>query len=1152
MAQQASLPGRRRNVIFSSDDLDIQAIDQLPPSDPPSESSDSEACMHDSSESVPLFQLLDMAERSSSPFNFVTPRPRSRFRPRSSSLPGEAYHAAQELSNIASDNDALHSPTTERKIRNMNGQIKRRATMARKKTEREQAEIDEKVVKEAFIAEEKKREALAVEIARIKREAFFDDELRRIHHEGYTLAQFLDYVFNPANKFESDWRWKGFFFHKSTVERILGYWTTSKYNKTTRTLITGWAQQLVGRLVGKESRAVTRSGLLKKTNKAINEDYFLSYSITDLTNKLRAYAPTAFGVFDAFSTTKRQLQEMSSDWFKKKNVLTGSAALTLLRGASQNNSYAQSIHSTYLMATGGQRQHFSVFTSLGMSMGYTSVISQGDRHTRTNEGEADPTLPSNTAKTVVEEGTEDMPALEECDDDDEDENDTMARESDKPKRTRKPGTLFDLSNACRKSAREIAATGLFVTVYDNINMMVRVAEQILGRKNAQENGTCATIFPLHNVQLENLRTEDLDQSILNAPELKLETLELTTSESEFLRECLEHTILRVIVIHGGRDFLARWRKDLDGCQPSTSEKIAVHKTPIHPLPAMDIEENTTTGNVEVMDAIISELGLKLDDPEYAEYVKIIAGDQLTIARQRAILNVRLGHEDRAHSWKNIVLMPGLFHAKIADCHGLLEVHFGKANAGVRSPGSLAFHNTVLDRIPIVLSSLPTFRVCRDLIMVSLYGRILHCLLLVSGTSTLDEYLDKTDSWATVKMHAHQILERFTDSGHVQELREMREPEERRREAEKKATKKGTTDPDSDATPLGHVQKGDMVYENAILFLRDALLTREFTDAIKCGDSGRVVTILKLWALAYRGSGRTKYAHEMLHLLHNLLNVWSTELRSAITQNWLLNPTGKENAFVEVDLVQEHLNFWIKKIYKADGDAHSWDWLALVSPCVDVLRRLATRIHGDLGARQGSRHTVPELDKDIETLMKSLAEHEVYVEKLGRVLDPDEKPAPDVLSAGLAALSHGSSSNPIADFNDQFNRLRAHRQLQPITVLLQQLEALPTAIPVILGDTLSTEMLPGAPMNIDSDSDDSDMPPLTQTADSSADELSEDLDNDVLSESPTLERIDEQDVALDMDFEPWYLDDEENNAELDLVSSDSGESGSGDVEGWMSD
>ena len=31
----------------------------------------------------------------------------------------------------------------------------------------------------------------------------------------------------------------------------------------------------------------------------------------------------------------------------------------------------------------------------------------------------------------------------------------------------------------------------------------------------------------------------------------------------------------------------------------------------------------------------------------------------------------------------------------------------------------------------------------------------------------------------------------------------------------------------------------------------------------------------------------------------------------ILKNWLLNPTGDPNSWVEIDLVQEHLNYWIK-------------------------------------------------------------------------------------------------------------------------------------------------------------------------------------------------------------------------------------------------
>ncbi|KAJ7863876.1 hypothetical protein B0H13DRAFT_2069951, partial [Mycena leptocephala] len=596
------------------------------------------------------------------------------------------------------------------------------------------------------------------------------------------------------------------------------------------------------------------------------------------------------------------------------------------------------------------------------------------------------------------------------------------------------GAANDTLDACSATSRAIAATGLFAVVYDNINMMVRVAEQILGRKNAQENGTCATLIPLHDAKPDDLLTSTLDASILDAPPLRIEHLMLTDEEAEFHEKNMVHTILRIIVRHGG-DGLKKWQKDLDAMQPTSSETIRVHKTPIHPLPTMEIDENSITGNIEVVDAINKSLGLSADDPEYVKYVKIIAGDQLTIARQRSILTVRLGHESGPHAWRHIVLMPGLFHAKIADCHGLLETHFGKPNAGTRSPGSLGFHNTVLDRLPITLTSYP------------------HS----APADSLDAYASSINSWTTIK--------------------------------------------------------GDMVFENAILFMRDALLTREFTDAIKAGDSGRVVNILRLWAFSYRGSGRSKYAHEMLHLLHNLICVWTKELRHVVLQNWLLNPTGKPNSFVEIDLVQEHLNFWIKKIYKADGDGHSWDWLAMISPCVDILRTLATRIHTDLGARQGSKHTIPNLGEDIAALMDSLDEHDVYTQQPGRVLDDDEQPVADILSVGMAALTHGASITPLAEFNLQFEILRARRRLTPVADLLPLMTVDPMAAPA---DIELPDVAAPTP------DDDDDVPGLADIPDSD-DEPEQEEENELFVASPTLTRFNADD---------WDLDQQEDDSDYE--------------------
>lgn len=53
--------------------------------------------------------------------------------------------------------------------------------------------------------------------------------------------------------------------------------------------------------------------------------------------------------------------------------------------------------------------------------------------------------------------------------------------ADKKKQERKPGTLKRLSDAMRGAYRVLAETGLYGTVYDNINFMDRNAEQIIGR-----------------------------------------------------------------------------------------------------------------------------------------------------------------------------------------------------------------------------------------------------------------------------------------------------------------------------------------------------------------------------------------------------------------------------------------------------------------------------------------------------------------------------------------------------------------------------------------------------------------------------------------------------------------------------------------------
>ncbi len=125
----------------------------------------------------------------------------------------------------------------------------------------------------------------------------------------------------------------------------------------------------------------------------------------------------------------------------------------------------------------------------------------------------------------------------------------------------------------------------------------------------------------------------------------------------------------------------------------------------------------------------------------------------------------------------------------------------------------------------------------------------------------------------------------------------------------------------------------------------------------------MLLVLKLWAFSFRGSGRTKYAYEVLHLLHNITHVWPKPVvfarfyfwwcwsadnhvcRKIVLNNWLVNPTGKANSFVELDLMQEHLNYWIK-VCGCRARAPHPPCKTVTTPNRTTTKRMAVAHHGN--------------------------------------------------------------------------------------------------------------------------------------------------------------------------------------------------------------
>lgn len=110
--------------------------------------------------------------------------------------------------------------------------------------------------------------------------------------------------------------------------------------------------------------------------------------------------------------------------------------LACLGEYSHANNLAKRVLALYLYASGAQRQVISVLSTMGICESYTNLIARNKRR-KGKDG----------VYITSERG----------------------------------GTLHQLSLSMRLDAREIAATGKFCIVYDNININMRSAEQILGR-----------------------------------------------------------------------------------------------------------------------------------------------------------------------------------------------------------------------------------------------------------------------------------------------------------------------------------------------------------------------------------------------------------------------------------------------------------------------------------------------------------------------------------------------------------------------------------------------------------------------------------------------------------------------------------------------
>lgn len=165
-----------------------------------------------------------------------------------------------------------------------------------------------------------------------------------------------------------------------------------------------------------------------------------------------------------------------------------SVATQLLGEHSHSNNFVKRIMSLYLYANGAQRQVITVISHLGISESYNNLIAKATKLVQspsasaaldTETRDVDIQQPSFASRKVTCVDTPDVDSHRNRTQTPTQENHT--KPDRKPHRPRQPGTLRKLSLSMCSMAHGVASTGLFAMSYDNINMMFRAAEQIIGR-----------------------------------------------------------------------------------------------------------------------------------------------------------------------------------------------------------------------------------------------------------------------------------------------------------------------------------------------------------------------------------------------------------------------------------------------------------------------------------------------------------------------------------------------------------------------------------------------------------------------------------------------------------------------------------------------
>jgi hypothetical protein len=178
---------------------------------------------------------------------------------------------------------------------------------------------------------------------------------------------------------------------------------------------------------------------------------------------------------------------------------------------------------------------------------------------------------------------------------------------------------------------------------------------------------------------------------------------------------------------------------------------------------------------------------------------------------------------------------------------------------------------------------------------------------------------------------------------------------------------------------------DRTYENAILFMQQAMIVGIFQYACRIGDSGVVVDCVSIFAVWFQITGKYNYARETIHIKACLAKLWSPEFRDFWLDFCLINPSGKKEGWMPCDYFGEYVVREVKAMMHNDkGEVNNRFLRETLSPLIMNFREIRKVMEDQCGVPFSSQHSTPvDSSADVAAIANRLVADGVFRVEGGR-------------------------------------------------------------------------------------------------------------------------------------------------------------------------